>query len=112
MSFGILLQLRNRVAHGGEIDEERDAGEILQHDASDDEGNFIGNGRLGVPVGEGLDVVFADALSVEIAQHGLEDDADADGQFRDGPDARLLPARAANSMLLFDQTGWLWSGGN
>jgi hypothetical protein len=83
----IFLQLLHRVAHRGEIDQERDAGEILQDDARDDEGNFVGDGRLRVPVGQRADVVFADPFSVEITQHRLEHDADADRQFRDRPHA-------------------------
>ena len=46
-----------------------------------------GDGRLGVPVGQGADVVFADPFSVEVAQHRLQHDADADRQFGDRPDA-------------------------
>ena len=35
-------------------------------------------------------VLFRDLLAVVVAQHGFEDDADADGQSGDGADARLF----------------------
>ena len=50
--FGILAQRLHGGAHRGEIDEQRHAGEVLQHDARDDEGNLVVAGRLRVPVGE------------------------------------------------------------
>jgi hypothetical protein len=89
----IFLQLLDRVAHRGQVDEERHAGEILQDDARDDERNFIGDRCLSVPVGESANVIFADAFSVEIAQHGLEHDADADRQFRDRAHPRFFQRR-------------------
>ncbi len=35
--LGVLAHARDRAAHGGEIDEQRHAGEVLQNDAGDDE---------------------------------------------------------------------------
>ena len=37
----------HRGAHGGEVHEQRHAGEVLQHDAGDDEGNLRGARRFG-----------------------------------------------------------------
>jgi hypothetical protein len=43
-------------AHGGEVDEEWDAGEVLEDDACDDEGDFEIAGGFGVVVCEVGDV--------------------------------------------------------
>jgi hypothetical protein len=67
-------------AHRGEIDEEWDAGEILEDDAGNDEGDFIVTGGLGVVVREVGDVFFRDFEAVVVAEEGLEDDADRDGE--------------------------------
>lgn len=40
--LGILAQPGDGAAHGGEVHEQRHTGEILQHDARDDEGDFLG----------------------------------------------------------------------
>ena len=42
--FGIAAEVAHRVAHGGEIDHGRDAGEILQQNASGHEGDFFFGG--------------------------------------------------------------------
>ena len=70
-------------AHGGEVDEERDPGEVLEDDAGDDEGDLGGALGAGLPRGEGPDVVLLDPLSVAVAQQGLEHDAEARRQTRD-----------------------------
>ena len=88
--LGISSQLCDRVAHGGQIDEKWDAGEVLEDDACNDEGNFLLCRMLGIPIGESADVILADPLAVKVTQDGFQDNADADGQFRDGTDARLL----------------------
>ena len=85
--FGVAAEASDGRAHGGEIDEEGDAGEVLEDDASDDEGDFDGSGGVGVPVGESADVFFADAFSVAIAEDAFEDDADANGEAGDATDA-------------------------
>jgi hypothetical protein len=81
--LGTFLELLHRVTHGGEINQQRHSGEILQDDARDDEGNFLADRLLGVPVREGADIVLTHPLAVEITQHRLEDDANADGQLGD-----------------------------
>jgi hypothetical protein len=67
--------------HGGKIDEERDAGEILEDDTGDDEGDFIFAGGFGAVVGEVGDVFFGDFEAVIIAEEGLENDPDGNGEF-------------------------------
>ena len=70
-------------AHGGEIDEQRHAGEVLEHDAGDDEGDFEIAGSLGVVVGEVLDVLVGDLEAVVVAEQGFEHDPDGDRQAGD-----------------------------
>ena len=87
---GILAELGDGFAHGGEVDEERHAGEVLQHDTRDDERD-LGVDRLrGVPRGEGLHVVLGDRDAVAVTQHGFEDEADGNRQARDLAEAGLL----------------------
>ena len=71
------------VAHGGDIDEQRHAGEILEDDAGDGEGDFILAGGFGVVVGEVFDVGLGDFAAVHAAEDGFEHDADRDRQFRE-----------------------------
>ena len=91
--FGILAERGDRGAHGGQIDQERHAGEILQDDARDHERHLRAAllGRL--PVGERAHVVLGDAFPVVIAQHGFEHDPNADRQPRNRPHARGFQLR-------------------
>ena len=75
---GGLARLAHRVAHRREVDHQRHAGEVLQQDSRDDEGDLLGPLRLRLPGGERADVLFADALAVEVAHQGFEHDAQAD----------------------------------
>jgi len=75
----ILAELGDGLAHGGEVDEQRHAGEVLQHDARDDEGD-LGVDRLrGVPLGEGPDVLLGHGDAVAVAEDGLQHEAHGDG---------------------------------
>ena len=58
MILGFLPNLHDGGAHGGQIDQERNAGKILQDDAGDDERNFLGARGLGLPLGQFADVMF------------------------------------------------------
>ena len=79
----ILAHVCGDVAHCGQIAEQRNAGEVLQEHAGDDERNLVGAGRRGCPAGKLLHVRFGDLLPVAIAQHRFEDDADRYRQARD-----------------------------
>ncbi len=74
--LGLLAHLRRHTAHCGEVAEQRYPGEVLQHDAGDDERDLIGARRDRLPVGELADVLLAHLLAVAIAQHRLEHQAD------------------------------------
>ena len=86
-NLGILSKLSDGAAHRREIDQQRHAGKILQHDARDDEG-YLRRARLvGLPVREFLHVGLADLLVVVVPQHRFQHDADAHGQPRDRADS-------------------------
>ncbi len=78
--FRVFAESGDGRAHGGEVNEQGDAREILKHDARDDERDLFGALGPGAPVGERSDVLLADLFAVVIPQHGFEDDADAHGQ--------------------------------
>ena len=71
----VLAHARDRRAHRGEVDQERHAREVLQHDAGDDEGDLLGARRLRLPARQGPDRVLGHALAVAVAKERLEDDA-------------------------------------
>ncbi len=103
--FRIAAQPFHRAAHGGEIDHQRDAGEILQDDPRDDERNFLVRRLLRVPVGQRLDIFAADFFAVAIAQDGFEHDPDADRQARDRADALFLERGERVERRLATQAG-------
>jgi hypothetical protein len=70
-------------AHGREVGQQGDTGEVLQHDAREDERDLGRARSVGTPVGQLLHVRFAHLLAVHVAQHRLEHDAHGDGQLRD-----------------------------
>ena len=78
--LGIALEAGDGVAHGGEVDEERDAGEVLEDDAGDGEGDFLGGGLLGVPAGEVFDIAGGGLQTVAMAEDGFQDDTEGDGE--------------------------------
>ena len=84
---------RHRRAHRREVDEQRHAREVLQQHAADDEGHFRRARGARLPPRERFDVLVADAPAVEIAQHRLEEDAEAHRQPRDARDPSLLEQR-------------------
>ena len=86
----ILAHVAGHVAHRGQVREQRHAGEILEHDARDDEGDLVRARTLGRPVGELPHVLLGHLLAVAIAQHRLQHDADGHRQARDTADPRFL----------------------
>ncbi len=55
-SLRIAAQLDDGFAHGGQIDDAGNAGEVLHDDARRGEGDFVAGLRLRVPFQQGLDV--------------------------------------------------------
>src|SRR5690606_15219097 len=68
------------LAHGGEVDDRRHAGEVLEDDASRAEGDLVGRLRRRIPAGQGPDVVGADRLVVLVAEQVLEQNAQRVGE--------------------------------
>ena len=89
--FGVGAEARRGVAHGGEVDDRRNAGEILHQHAGRAEGDLVA-GRAAVlePVGDGADVVGLDGAAVLVAQQVLQQHLQREGQARDAGQAVLL----------------------
>ena len=68
------------VAHGGEVDDGRDAGEVLQQHAAGVKAISRLGSAFGVPVGEGLDVLGRDGDAVLGAQQVFEQDLERERQ--------------------------------
>ena len=82
-------------AHGGQVDDARHAGEVLQHDAGRLERNLDLRRRRGLPAGERLHVVFGHLVAVAIAQQRFEQHADRVGQGGDVAEAGVFELREA-----------------
>ena len=65
-----------RGTHGREVDEQRDAGEILQQHAGHHERDLVRPLGTRLPVGQRADIVLGDLPAVNVAEHRFEDDAD------------------------------------
>jgi hypothetical protein len=78
--FRIFFEAGDGIAHGGEVDKERDAGEVLQDDAGNGEGDFFGRGLSGVPTGEVFDIAGTGLKAVAMPKDGFEDDPEGDGE--------------------------------
>ena len=81
----IAAELAHRVAHGGKIDDGRDAREILKQNASGHEGNFFFAGAFGaggIPGGEGANIVGMNEAAVFVAQEVFEENFQREGKAR------------------------------
>ncbi len=79
----VAADLLHRVAHRGQVDHGRDAGEVLHQHAGGLEGDLGAGLRRRVPAGDRLDVGGADRDAVLESQHVLEQDLDRVGQAGD-----------------------------
>ena len=89
--LGVLSQRLHGIAHGGQVDDGRNAGEILHQHAGRAEGDFLF--RLAAvlqPVGDSLDVSLGHRAAILIAQKVLQQDFQRIGQLRDAGEAILL----------------------
>ncbi len=82
-SPGIPPQALHGVSHGGQIDQGRHAGEILEHDTRRLERDLDPRGRGGVPVGEVLYILLGHLVPIAISQDRFQEDADGVRQVRD-----------------------------
>ena len=78
--LGVAAQRHHRIAHRGEIDHARHAGEILQHHACGQEGNLGGRLGLRIPVQHRFDLRFRDFAAVLVAQQVFQQDLHRVGQ--------------------------------
>ena len=79
-ALGIAAEGLDGVAHGGQIDDGGDAGEVLHEDAGRHVGDLAAGLGFGVPVGEELDVGGGDVDAVFAAQQVFQQDFEAEGQ--------------------------------
>ena len=89
----IAAELAHGVAHGGEVDDGRNAGEILEQNARGHEGDFFFAGAFGaggIPGGEGANVFGVDEAVVFVAQKIFEQNLQRKGQPRGLADAGAL----------------------
>ena len=87
---GVAAERFYRAAHRGKIDEERDSREILQDDPRHHKRDFLLRGGLGIPVRQRLDIFGLNLFPVAVSEDRLEDDPDADREFRDRADAQFF----------------------
>jgi hypothetical protein len=66
----------HRIAHGGEIDHRRDAGEILQQHAAGHEGNLFRRNALALPRSERANVIGLHRFTVLAAQQVFQQNAE------------------------------------
>ena len=78
--FGAAAESLHRIAHGGEIDDRGDAGEVLHEHAGGHVGDLAGRLGLGVPAGEEANVVGGDGDAVFAADEVFEQDAEGKGE--------------------------------
>ena len=69
---GITAQRLEPIPHGGQVDDARHAGEVLQHDASRQVGDLDLAGGVRAPVRDVAHVLLGDHVVVEVAQRLLE----------------------------------------
>ena len=87
----IAAERRHGVAHGGEIDDGRNAGEILHQHARRAVGDLdAGRALVGEPAGDRLDAFLGDRAAVLVAQQVLEQHLHRIGQLGDAGQPVLL----------------------
>ena len=92
-NFRVDAELLYRAAHRSKIDNQRHAGEILEHDPRDHERDLFIRGFLRIPFRQRLNVFAPDFFSVAIAQHGFEDNPNTHRQSRNFSHTLLLQRR-------------------
>ena len=76
----IAAQVRHRVAHHGQVDDGRDAGEVLEDHPRRHERDLGLGGRTGAPSREGLDILAADDPAAGVAEDVFEQDPQRHGR--------------------------------
>ena len=76
----VAAEVADRLAHGGQVDDARHAGEVLHDHPGRGELDLDARLGRGIPVGDGLDVVFGDVRAVFGAQQVLGEHLEAVGE--------------------------------
>ena len=97
---GIAAEFAHGVAHGGEIDNAGDAGEILEQDAAGGKGDFFVGLGVFIPGSEGADFLLSHVAAVFGAEKILQQDAQRERQVF-GRDALLVEGVEAVDFVLF-----------
>ena len=82
-ALGIAAEGLDGVAHGGQIDDGGNAGEVLHEDAGRHVGDFAAGLGFGIPVGEEFDVGGGDVDAVFAAEQIFEQNFEAEGKARE-----------------------------
>ena len=90
---GIAAQALHGVAHGGEVDDRRHAGEVLHQHASRAVGDLPGGGLVLEPLDHGADIVGLDRAAVLEAQQVLDQHLERERQLGDAGETVLLGIR-------------------
>ena len=92
----VAAEVGHRVAHDREVDDGRDAGEVLEDHPSGHERDFGLRGDARPPARQGLDVRRIDDAAARVAEHVLEQDPDRHGQGR----GRRAPAERLQAVIV------------
>ena len=76
----VAAEVADGLTHGGQVDDAGHSGEVLHHDAGGRVLDLNTGLCLGIPVRDGLDVVFGDVAAVLVAQQVLGEDFEAVGE--------------------------------
>ena len=94
---GIAAERHHRIAHGGEIDDGRHAGEVLHQHARRAEGDLVlVPAAIFDPCGDRLDVLFGDAASVLVTQQIFQHDLQRIRKSGNARRARFSPPFSGN----------------
>ena len=92
----VAAERHHGVAHGRQVDDGGNAGEVLHEHARRAVGDLLaGRALVGEPVAHGLDVLPGDGLAILVAQQVFEQHLHREGQARDAGQAVLLGLREA-----------------
>jgi hypothetical protein len=103
--FRIFFEAGDCIAHSSKVDEERDAGEVLEDDAGDRERDFLRGWLLGIPAGEIFDIAGARLKAVAVTEDRFENDAERDREAGEVDLQLLAEFREALELVGFSRGG-------
>ena len=105
----VAAELLDGVAHGGQIDDARHAGEVLHHHAGRRELDLMARLRVRIPVEQRLDVFVGDVGAVDVAYQVFDEDLQRvrqmvdTGKVRDVVVLVILASRGQSRQLIISQ---------